>query len=186
MADNLLWAVVGAGIGFAAGWSLRTMRYARRAAADARHIRREVDDMTHHDDDTGRTTWQTIALGVVVLLAAVSTVLAGVAARESNQANDRVTQIATCTQDILERTILAINERTAFSDEQANARRSVLVTQRRLVSALLDPEAPDDKQVRLAREYRQAVSAQLRYDDRNDERRADYPYPTPEQIRECE
>lgn len=185
MPDTLVEIALGLAIGLPAGWILRGMRYARRAAHDAHEARRKVDEMIARDDD-GRVTFQTIALAVVVALAFVATVVSGYAARQSADATDRTRSIASCSQHILEQTVLALNQRTAFSDEQADARRDVLATQAALVDAMLDRDASDALKTRLARAYQDAVKTQLRLDDRNDQRRAQYPYPTPSQIRGCD
>lgn len=170
--------LIGCAIGGIAGWTLRTLRYARRTS-------RKVDKMIERDDD-GLAKGQTVMLGVVVLITAAAAVLSGVSAQQSNTANDRVERNGECTRDTLEQTIKALNERTAFSDEQADARRDVLVAQRDLVKLLTDSTAQSPELIDSARRYQDAVARQLRLDDRNDLRRAAYPYPTPAQIRGCD
>lgn len=137
-------------------------------------------------DDEGRVGFQTAAMAVVVVLALVSTVVSGYAARESNQAADRTREIAKCNQEILERTVEALRQRTAFSDESAAAERKVLHTQSHLVDAMLQPAPSTTTLIGLARKYQSAVDDREDLLQRNKNRRDRFPYPTPEQIQECD
>lgn len=177
--DNLLWFLIGAGIGAAASWSLQAMRYARRAV---RKVDRMEEDMR---DDRGRVDLQSFGIGIMVTLVAVAAILAGIASKRSDETSDRVEDLAQCNRSILERTVKALNERTAFSDESAEARHDLNQTQSDLVDALLDPAATDAEKVALARRYQTAVDHQLRLDRRNNAKREQYPYPSAAEIREC-
>lgn len=176
--ENALWFGIGAALGAIASWSFQAMRYARRAA-------RTVDKLEDEMRDDGQTDLKAIAIGVMVVAVCVAAVLAGFAADRSTDANNRVKSVASCTQRILQQTIGALNARTQLTDKQYDARNDVLITQRNLVDALLDPEAPPQTQVDLARRYREAVNRQLSVDRRTAETRVENPYPTVEEIREC-
>lgn len=122
---------------------------------------------------------------VVVIIMGIAAIITGFAAHESDQATKRVDDVVTCNQQVLEKTVQALNERTTLSAESTRIRERRLRSQIRLVDALLDPEAQPSIQSVRARAYRDAVRAQIRVDAKTAKRRENHPYPSAEQIRSC-
>jgi hypothetical protein len=173
-------------LGLLLGWTARAARFARNAADEAHEAAREAHEMRkhRHDDEAGATRIESIALGIVVVLTAISAIVAGVGYQAATEALDRQEVQATCTARILTRTVDALNERNRYSDQVTERSNDVLSEQIEFLRVVLQP-TPDDVGEAALRDYLRAIEETRRTNELAARQRRENPYPTTEQIAVC-
>lgn len=178
--DNALWLLIGAVLGAIAGWSFRSMTYARRVEQKVNRLEQRL-----HDDDNGFVDIQSLGVGAMVILVAIAAILTGFAAYQTDNTNDRLDRVVTCLLNANEQQVTALNQRTSFSDESAQAEEDLLAAYQSVFDAVTSPEQEPVQQLQALRQAQRATAARLRLIEKNADLRAQYPYPEARDVREC-
>lgn len=127
-----------------------------------------------------------IALLVVVLLTVWAAFASQRASNDVEETQDTIAAITVCNQQFLEGTLAAVNERTTYSSEQAQANIDLQESQAVFVDVLQeDPPPTSIRQQRAIRVYSDALDNYLDLQQKTAENIADNPYPTPEALQQC-
>lgn len=184
-------------LGMAIGYILRTLQEVKKEVQEVDEtLKRDKNEKGFMRNPIIADFAILIALGLCVF-AAVSTQItnnrleATVAQLEDNQKNDRSTrddlaQITVCTQDFLSKTIVALNERTEYTQNQTNSNVELQRAQYKFLQSVLVGEPSDP------RETREALSLYISklenfnvVSSKNREKTQEYAYPTKEELNEC-
>jgi hypothetical protein len=200
--ERLFYLIVGCIIGFIIGWFSRSIHNIEEKVT-------EVDDIIKKDHDEAgfirlpsrsavkgwfaKLTWKGVALFIVVVLTALSSFQSQKVSNDvrSNSEQDRKTQerisrITTCNSQFLGRTILALNERTEFSTDQARANVALQKEQLRLLTIALTIPPPNaaDGQAAVDR-YLSKLNRYVELATKTAQKTATTKYPTLDDFTNC-
>jgi hypothetical protein len=175
--ERLFYLIVGCIIGFIIGWFSRSIHNIEEKVT-------EVDDIIKKDHDEA---------GFIRLLTALSSFQSQKVSNDvrSNSEQDRKTQerisrITTCNSQFLGRTILALNERTEFSTDQARANVALQKEQLRLLTIALTIPPPNaaDGQAAVDR-YLSKLNRYVELATKTAQKTATTKYPTLDDFTNC-
>lgn len=184
-------------LGMAIGYILRTLQEVKKEVHEVDEtLKRNKNEKGFMRNPLIADFAILMALGLCVFGAVATQVTnnrleATVAQLEDNQKNDRSTreglvQITVCTQDFLSKTIVALNERTEYTQKRTNANVELQRAQYEFLQSMLvgEPSEP-----RVAREALSLYISKLenfnKVSSQNKEKTQEYAYPTKEELNEC-
>ena len=176
--------ILGGIIGFIAGYLVRSLREIKDDVHDVKEELHEVDEIVKHklSGDDGFMAHRYVAdvLMVVVLVIVAWSAFASQAATNTSKKN------GDCTMQYLDRTIVALNERTTYTQEQAEANVELQKAQAEFLALLLRrPPYPEAKRTEAAQNYLQTLTDFATVSTKNVNAIAQNPYPTPEDFQSC-
>lgn len=124
-------------------------------------------------------TFNRLALLSVIVLMCISV---GLSAKAAHDVGD----VTECNQDLLQQTVVALNQRTVYSDRTASAQQRVRDALGEVVSASLAKQQPSGAEARrIVAELGDALKHARKLTKKAQQQRDTYEYPTAEQIRQC-
>lgn len=184
-------------LGMAIGYVLRTLQEVRKEV-------HEVDETLKRDKNEKGFMRNPIIADFVILtalglcvFAAISTQItnnrleATVVQLEANQKDDRSTRgdlkkITVCSQDFLSKTIVALNERTEYTQERTDANVELQRAQYEFLQTMLVGEPSEPRATREALSlYISKLENFNALSSKNKEKVQEYAYPTKEELNEC-
>lgn len=182
--DRLYFLLIGMAIGFILG------RFSTRLDK----IKEELDEvdeivkkkLNRNEDGFIHPTVANIALIFVVFLAAVSTFLAQKASNDSNDARNRLTNVVTCMETTLNGTVSALNERSAYTVDQAQGNVQLVQNQFDFLTFLAHkPPFSQAQQVQAYMSYVGNVHSFVEINTKAANKIKNNPYPRPTALQDC-
>jgi hypothetical protein len=152
----------------------------------------EVDDIVKtklSPDDRGFMRYPFVA-DVMLLLVVLVTVWAAFASQKaSNDVQDtqeRMNYVTDCNQKFLAKLLVAVNERTTFTGQQARANIELQRAQAKFLGVLLaDPPKGEQIRIQAANEYFNSLTAYVDVNGKAARSVEENPYPTIEEFGQC-
>lgn len=127
-----------------------------------------------------------IAVVLTVLLTAFAAFASQKAANNSKDAQQRLDNISSCNKEYLQKTIVALNERTTFTQQSATANVDLQTAQAQFFAVLLHkPPFNEAKRARAAEAYSEALNHFLETSQKTRQKVAENPFPTDEELAAC-
>lgn len=105
---------------------------------------------------------------------------------ENEETRVRLARITNCSSAYLAKTIEALNQRTTYTQEQADANVKLQQAQRDFLTLILTVPPPTDAEAtRAVSEYVEKLSAFVEVSDKNKEKTQSYQYPTTDELNNC-
>lgn len=187
---DLLERVILFGIGCAFGYLLT------RIVDYLREIKEEVDEVLELEknnsrprDEAGIMRFPVVA-DIMLLLVVIVTVWAAVASQKASNTvedqQDDIAQITTCNQEFLGAVLIAVNERTTFTADQARANINLQQSQSEFLAIVLeDPPRTDEERSAALRAYFSSLNEFIKINGNAAQKAEENPYPTIEQFTNC-
>jgi hypothetical protein len=181
---RLSWLLIGCGIGFVAGYIVRSLREIKEKVTD-------VDERVkkRETNDEGLIRYPLLYDIVLVLIVAMTVYAAITSQLNANSVKDqqhKIDDITSCNRDYLNKTIVALNSRTAYAQEQAFANVDLQTAFNKVVQASLQKPPPTEAQARkIVEEYATALQHFLEVSKKNNAAIASNPYPTSHEFTDC-
>lgn len=173
--------------------------------ASIRHIKKELHEVdeivkkNHPQDDPPKLSRRRdesgfmrhpvardIAIVLTVLLTAFAAFASQKAANDSKNAQDRLDNITTCNKEYLQKTIVALNERTMYTKEQSDANVELQKAQAQFLSIILhEPPFSDQRQTDAFKAYFVSLNDFLTVSEKTSQKVAENPFPTDEELAAC-
>jgi hypothetical protein len=127
-----------------------------------------------------------IALLVVVCLTVWAAVSSNRVSNEVQKTQDDLENLTACNQEYLSKTIVALNERTTYTIDQANANVELQRAQGDFLAVLLrEPEASEVAERKAATDYVTALGDFVRVNEQQKNIAREYPFPTNKNLSAC-
>lgn len=155
-----------------------------------REIKEEVDEVLdierHKQDERGTAKITTVVLVFVVALTAFAAFSSQKATNDGQSAQNRVAAISVCNKEFLGKTIVALNERTTYTQELATANIELQKSQAAFYALLLGDPPPSEQASRDAAErYLDDLTTFVTVSEKSKLKVSTNPYPTPEEFSHC-
>lgn len=193
--DRLTYLILGCLIGFVVGYVVRSLR-------DIKEELDEVDDMVKDIDNKRKRDERGIVRTVLAMRVSLALVviLTAFAAFQSQQASNsteaqqkqlkiaqaQLAQVTQCNKTVLRQALVALNERTTYSEAQVNANVDLQTSFAELLTTLLhQPPYPDKKRTHATDQYYQDLTNFVSVADKTKAKQRENPFPTDEQLNAC-
>lgn len=202
--DRFGWIILGCIIGYVVGRIQGTMRANTRQLQAIKEELDEVDEIVkdheRHHDEHGFMTFMNAALVVVLVLTVYAAFSSGKAVNDvkkvqvqqaANQAaledaQARLDAVVACTQKILSKAVVALNERTTYSTEQSRANVDLQKSQSAFFKILLHkPPYSQQRRDEAVQQYFSDLTAFLDVSKAQAVKVAENSYPTDEELSSC-
>lgn len=182
--ERLGWMLFGMAVGFVAGYIVRALRELKDDVHEIKEELDEVDDIVkyklHNDDGFMSNRLVADAMMIVVLVMVLISTVVSIRASRTVEAN------ASCSRDIFEKTIIALNERTEYTSAQATANVDLQQDQKEFFALLLKkPPEPEAKRSQAAQNYLSSLEKFVDLASKTAVKVDNYPYPTNEELQAC-
>lgn len=213
LSDRALYILVGMVIGAVLGYFSRVLQEIRKDVADnasvVHDIKEEVDEIdsivksNRVRDESGFMRIPVVA-DIILISVLAMTVWAAISTgvtnnklenalddiRQNQSADDRqevrIQKVTSCTLEFTSRTIQALNERTTYTGQAANANAEVLQAQQDFLEIILKiPPPSDEEALEALRTYTLAVGEYNVLADKSDDKRNEFAYPTNKELAAC-
>jgi hypothetical protein len=183
LGDRLGWLLLGCLIGFVLGYIVRYLHEIKEELDEVDHVVRK----SHNEDGFVRNP---IVLDVTLLLVVALTVWAAFASQKASnevqQSQKTISRITFCNEQYLSKTIEALNERTTYSQEQANSNVALQRAQARFLTVVLtDPPVSKVQSKAALGQYFDALTKFVTVNGKADQKIENYPYPTNTELEDC-
>lgn len=168
---NFVFLSLGMFIGFASGWSFKSMQYAREARNNSEEIRRHLDEQG----------WlrNRVALSAVLLITAVAAIWTGIV-------NDHLQKSQSCSEKAVSALVSALEDRTNLTTEVSKADLNQNHSFSILMGAVLSsPPLPKSEVRRIFEEYYTKLNAYLELQEQQRQNQLANPLPKDANYREC-
>jgi hypothetical protein len=180
--DRIVFLLIGGFIGFVLGYLVRSVR----AIKEEIHVMENKIDKRNVEHGAARTDLlMRIGLLLVVLLTAYSAFSTQRANNASRDTQNALIRVTTCTQQYLDKTITALNERTTYSREQSDAVLELQTSQAHFLSQILDRSKTPDERVAALQDYFQALTKYITISMKSSHKVAENPFPTSSEFQTC-
>lgn len=183
--ERLSWWLLGCAIGFVVGYIVRSLR-------DIKEELNEVDEIVKKkwSSDEGGFMRMPILGDVALIFVICLTVWAAFASQKATndvKANTETIKVMTiCNQEFLDKTIQALNERTRYSAEHANANVRLQRAQAEYLNLYLqEPPTTSEEQREGLKRYFDALTDFVTVTAKFTTKVEQYPYPTNEELEDC-
>lgn len=185
--ERVGWLLLGMAVGFIMGYIVRTLRELRSDVHEVKEELHEVDGIVkkklgERGNDSGFVipeTLRNILLLVVVLVVAGSAFV-------SQKASNEVHNSADCNYEFLIKTISALNERTEFTTQQAQANIELQKSQQAFFELLLrKPPETEARRSAAAQEYLASLNNYIDLSKLSTNKIEENPYPEAKQLQDC-
>ena len=187
--ERIIWLIAGGAIGYILGYLTRYFR----------EMKEEIDEVDgiikrhfgkREDDKEGGFMRHPVVADIAVVLALALTLFGVFKTAEVNNDLKDVQyaqgKVTVCNQEFLSRTIRALNDRTAFTIEQAEANIDLQKSQTRFFALLLEqPPRPEDARRKAGQDYLNDLTTFLTVSGQNKHAVEANPYPTNEELKKC-
>lgn len=184
--ERAIFLAIGGGIGFILGYIVARLR----------EIKEEVDEVLDIEKHNARTRDERgfmrfpVVADVMLLAVIILTVWAAFASqRASNtveEQQDDISRITTCNQAFLGDLLIAVNERTTFTADQARANIDLQRSQSQFLAIILaDPPKTDAAQDQALRDYFANLNDFIEVNSNAARKAEENPYPTIEEFNAC-
>jgi hypothetical protein len=191
LADRATMLVVGGIIGFVLGYIVARLRI---ITDELDEMKEELDVAVGSEETQGRNerglmkrpTLPGVALLVVVMLTAWAAFTSQRATQEAKETQEQVVELSGCNQEFLGKTILALNERTTYSAEAAEANVDLQKSQAAFFAVYLGPppSTAEDRRV-AATDYLRDLTKFISVSEKSRYKVETNPYPTNKEYAEC-
>lgn len=181
-------------LGVVIGYILGRLQDIRRGEVEIQDKLEEVDMHvnSHNRDDRGSALLN-VVLFAVVTMTAVGAFLSGAAADRSdeavakvNSAVEKVDRVTTCNTDFQTATLLALNERTRYSGQQAKSNVKLQKAQAQFLRIVLVVPPVTEERLRTAlTAYFMYLQEFVEISEKSKLKRQRYKYPTSEELSAC-
>lgn len=179
--DRAIFTAIGGIVGLLVGLLISAIREAREAKSDCHELRNLVEHWmeheSHHRDQRGRTSFETIALALVVLLTAYAAFASQIALNKSSETQD-------CTIVAVYGALTSLNERTTYSEEQIGANIKLQRSQAEFLSVAVR-QGPEDERQEAFLNYFNALTNYNEVSQKTAAKQRSYPIPDPQDYRDC-
>ena len=193
--DRLTYLILGCLIGFVVGYVVRSLR-------DIKEELDEVDDMVKDIDNKRKRDERGIVRTVLAMRVSLALVviLTAFAAFQSQQASNstesqqkqmkiaqaQLEQVTQCNKTVLRQALVALNERTTYSEAQVNANVDLQTSFAELLTTILHQlPSPDKKRTHATHQYYQDLTNFVSVADKTKAKQRENPFPTDEQLNAC-
>lgn len=184
LSDRLFWLLVGIAIGGVLGYIVRSLQEIKKELHDVDEI---VTKNAKNESGVMRfPIISDIILFLVLLLCVYASVSAGNTNNKLANAQERIDDVTSCTQEYLSKTILALNERTEYSTEQARSNVALQRSQSEFLAILLlKPPASDERVSQALADYFDNLNEFVNIAGKTADKAQRNPYPTTEELQSC-
>ena len=181
---KLFWLVIGMAIGGGVGYLVRERQERTTRGGHLSHSATKKDR---------KINFQSVAMLVVVVLVVLAAFRSQRSANKANDAQkkiatsqDQVTDVASCSQTFLTITIAALNDRTTFSSQQAQAQVDIQVANEAYLQARQEVPPVSDAALSMVRmNYINVVQHYIMVQQQNATTIKNHPYPTVDDFMNC-
>lgn len=185
--ERIGWMLLGMAVGFIAGYIVRSLRELREDVHHVKEELHEVDGIVKHklgerNGDEGFMSNRYVAdIAMIVVM-----IIVVAAALLSQKASNDVHTSTGCTREFLEKTIVALNERTEFAGAQAKANIELQRAQQDFFELLLrKPPETEARRSAAAQDYLANLNKFIELNTKTADKVTKNPYPTSEQLQDC-
>jgi hypothetical protein len=180
--DRLIFLLIGGFIGFVLGYIVRSVH----AIKEEMNVMENKIDRQNLERGTARTDLLTrIGLLLVVCLTAFSAFSSQRNTNSSKDTQDALVRVTICTQQYLEKTITALNERTTYTQEQNEAVVELQTSQAHFLTQILDRTKTPDEHIQELKNYLQSLTNFLMISVKSSHKVAENPFPTSTELQLC-
>jgi hypothetical protein len=194
--DRLLYILLGAFIGFVAGYVTGALRESNKKLTEIKEELDEVDEIVnnekpprHQSNERGILSTRiglNVVVATLVLLTGISAIRAQVAVNNVNETQDRQEALTSCTADIVEQTIETLKIRSDFTLSQVDANVDLQRAQSEMISVLLhEPPYSEQRQIEAFKQYFDALNHFVAAASNAQNTATENPYPTVSQFGNC-
>jgi hypothetical protein len=207
--DRIGWLLLGCILGFIAGYYTRTLqeikeeldevdaivkekRFSRRRSdrGDEKILRLPpnlVELERPNDEGFTRTPWiMNVALFIVVIMTLWAAVSSQHSSNTVKTTQAQIKQVTACNQVYLTKTIDALNERTTYTQAQADANVNLQKAQALFLNELLHrPPYSQRRQSRAAKNYLTTLTKFVTVSGQSSRKQTANPYPTKRALKRC-
>jgi len=186
--DRLLLFLFGCIIGFILGYIVRSLRAIKEELDEVDEIVKEkFPNHTRNEDGIVR---HPLVMDLALLLVIVLTVWASFASQKASndvqETQDQQTRSTLCVQQYLSKTISALNERTTYTQEQAEKNVELQKAQAKFLGLLLHkPPYSEKRRTEAVDRYVDTLTDFVEVSGKASDKVDANPYPTNEELRDC-
>lgn len=196
--DRVGWMLLGCLIGFGFGYIVRFLQEIRDRLNEVKEELDDVDEKVtevdkivkkNHPGDAGFMRHRYVADILMIIVLVIVAWSAFASQRASNQVTgtqDEFVIVSVCNQRFLAETIDALNQRTAYTQQQIQANTAVQNDQADLWRLLLEqPPKPEETRRMAAEEYLKSLEEFLAVSEKTSSTVQDNPFPDITDLRRC-
>lgn len=189
MISNLVFLSIGVCIGFVMGWSHQARQYAQEARDEAHHAVEETERLERFMiGEQGKVAWDTIVLGIVIVITAFAAIMAGFNAQDLRESQRQAEVERLCDAEVSAEFVSVLSERTTLTSDIALADVQANQAFLKLISLVQLAEGRPNREERIRAafdEYENRLDKYLRLIDEARAERVEKPYPEPNDFEEC-
>lgn len=181
--ERLGWLILGCLIGFALGYIVRYLQEIKEELG-------VVEEAVRHRKDEDGLLRHPVALDITLLFVVLLTVWASFASQKASnevqESQETVERSTACNEVFLSKTMVALNERTAYTKAQVDANVELQRSQAEFLNIILaEPPVPEEARKRALKRYFDALTEFVTVNGKAEMKADRYPFPTVEELRDC-
>lgn len=184
--ERLIWLGLGMALGFILGLIVANLRELKEEVDEIDTI---VKEARRARDERGFMRYPVIADIALIVVLAIVVLGAFSAQRASNQTDanqQEIAKVTACNQEFLAGTIEALNQRTTYTQQQAQLNVELQRSQAEFLGILLEDPPPTDDRVKASlRTYYMSLSQFVDINIKSQLKAAHNPYPTTVDFERC-
>lgn len=189
--ERAIFLAIGGGIGFILGFIVANLRDIKEEVDEVLDIEKRTRGLpTRHIRDERGFMRHPVIADAMLLLVLVLTVWAAFGSQKASNdvqaTQDDIQTVTTCNQKFLGELLIAVNERTTFTADQARANIRLQTSQSKFLAILLaDPPKTDLVQDQALRLYYTNLTEYVKVNGQAAKKAEENPYPTIEDFNYC-
>lgn len=185
--ERLGWMLIGCGIGFILGYLVRTLQAMKGEIDEVDGlVKRKLGDRKTDEGLVRYPLILDVALAIVVGLTVWAAFSSQRASNDAETVQKDQAVFVTCNSEYLSKTIRALNERTSYATDQAQANIELQRAQSQFLAIILaQPPVDDDAQRRALQRYFDGLTKYIDINSKVAQKAVSFPYPTNEELRQC-
>ncbi len=185
--ERTMFFAVGGGIGFVLGYIVARLHEIKEGIDEVVELEHAQKNDAHDDKGSMRIpAGKDLALLLVVFLVVFASIASQRASNKVEETQSRLTVISTCTMEFLSKTVSALNERTQYSQRQAEANVSLQKAQAEyLAIVLIDPPVSDEEKREALQVYFDTLTDFLVVSQKSIGKIKENPFPTNKAYASC-
>lgn len=184
LADRVGMLILGGIIGFIAGYIVRSLREIKEELDEVDQI---VKEKLNKDGGFMANRFVADIMMLIALLLVLGSVVSSInASNDASESLDKQEQSTACTQQFLTKTIVALNDRTTYTANQAQSNVDLQKAQAEFLALILRrPPYSEAKRTKAAQNYLSTLQEFVEVSNKNVSTIKANPYPTPQEFQDC-
>lgn len=184
--ERAIFFAIGGGVGFILGYIVARLREIKEEVDEVLDIEKKNARMRDERGVMRLPDFGDVMLLVVLLVTVWAAFSSQKASNEVQNTQDNLTSVTNCNREFLADILVAVNERTTFTADQARANIDLQRSQSQFLATLLaDPPKSDEIKDNALRDYFKNLTDYIEVNSNAARKAEENPYPTIEEFNTC-